>query len=169
MNTLRVLGRILPVLPILPMLTCTVRAGEPRGLSAADVASIKAADKAWGEAALARDWDKVAALYTTDAILLPPNAPAVEGRENIRKNLANFPPLSKMDITVLETRGEGNLAYVRGAYTMTIPVEKGDLITETGKFLEIRLRQPNGEWLLYRDMYSSDNAPAPAPPAASKP
>ena len=164
MSTLRKFGRILSILPFLPMLTCAVRAGDSRGLSDRDVASIKASDKAWGEAALARDWEKLSMFYTTDAILLPPNAPIVEGRENIRKSLAGFPPLSKMDNTVLEARGEGNLAYVRGAYTMTILMEKGDPMTETGKFLEIRLRQPNGEWLICRDMYSPD---APPPPPGS--
>src|SRR5260370_22815138 len=169
MKTLRKFGRILLTLPILPVLTCAVCAGEPRGLSGRDIASIKASDKAWGEAALARDWEKVAMFYTADAIVLPPNAAVIEGRENIRKHFGTFPPLSNLDISVLETRGEGSLAYVRGAYTMTIPQDKGDPITATGKFIEIRLRQPNGEWLISPDMYSSDGAPAPASPWASKP
>jgi ketosteroid isomerase-like protein len=166
MNMLRKLCMILPMLLIL---TGPIRAGEPRGLSDRDIAAIKAAEKAWGEAALARDWEKASMFYTADAIILPPNAAAIEGRENIRKHFGTFPPLSKLDISVLETRGEGHLAYVRGAYTMTVPQDKSAPITETGKFIEIRLRQPNGEWLISRDMYSSDGAPAPAPPGASKP
>ena len=49
-------------------------------LAAADLAAIRATDSAFASAAGSGDAAGVAANYTPDAQLMPPNAPAIEGR-----------------------------------------------------------------------------------------
>jgi ketosteroid isomerase-like protein len=115
-----------------------------------------ATSKTWLAAAQARDWRTVALLYTEDAILMPPNGPPVVGRENIRAWFADFPPLSRFHTETLEVVGCGDLSYLRGRYELTFEVEGSNPVSDTGKYLEIRRRQPDGSWLLSRDTFNSD-------------
>jgi ketosteroid isomerase-like protein len=135
-------------------------------LTAADRAGIEATTQAFTTAARAKDWAAVGATYTTDAVLMPPNAPSVTGREAIIKFLGTLPPLTSFSLTNVEVEGEGGIAYVRGTYQLTMAMEGQNPMEETGKFLEIRRKQPDASWLIYRDMFSSD---APPPTGASAP
>jgi len=132
----------------------------PATLSEADKAGIEETTRAFGKAFEAKDWAGVAATYTEDAILLPPNAPAVKGRAAIQEFLAAFPPASNFQISTIEVDGRGDLAYVYGTFSMTITAEGAEPVEESGKYLEIRKKQADGSWLLHRDMFSS-NAPPP--------
>ena len=64
----------------------------------------------------ARDIDKVLSLYAADAILMPPNAPPLQGRAAIRPNyealFAAFDPA--IDGRIDEACAGGSVAYVRG-------------------------------------------------------
>jgi len=129
---------------------------EPAALSEADRAAIEATSKAFVEGVNAKDWAAVAATYTEDAALMPPNAPSVEGRADIQAFFEAFPPISDFNFEIIEVEGQGDMAYVRGAYTMTITPEGGDPIADTGKYIEIRKKQADGSWLLYLDIFNSD-------------
>lgn len=129
-------------------------------LSSADRAAISANGTAWLKAVRAADWGAVAATYTSDAMLMPPNEPAVSGRDAIRRWFAAFPPLVSMDIEETEVGGCCDVAYVRGTYRLAIAPPGAGTIRETGKYIEIRCKQADGTWLKLRDMFSSD-APAP--------
>jgi uncharacterized protein (TIGR02246 family) len=128
----------------------------PAELSAEDLDAIESVTAAWSEAFDARDWDGLAATYTEDALLLPPNSPAVEGREAIKAFFAGFPTVDSLDLEIVEIDGRGDLAYVRGVYRMTIPSE-GEAIVDTGKYIEIRRRDADGAWRLHLDIFNSDN------------
>ncbi len=56
----------------------------------------------------------------------------------------------------MEIAGRGDLAYVRGTYKLKIVLEGHDPIPDTGKYIEIRKKQADGSWLLYRDIFNSD-------------
>ena len=129
---------------------------EPAALSEADRAAIEATSKAFVEGVNAKDWAAVAATYTEDAALMPPNGPSVEGRADIQAFVEAFPPISDFNFEIIEVEGQGDMAYVRGTYTMTITPEGGDPITDTGKYIEIRKKQADGSWLLYLDIFNSD-------------
>ena len=129
---------------------------EPAALSEADKAAIEATTKAFVEGVNAKDWAAVAATYTKDGVIMPPNGPAVEGRANVQAFLEAFPPLSAFNLVNAEVEGLGDMAYVRGAYTMTITPEGADPVTDTGKFIEIRKKQADGSWPLYLDIFNSD-------------
>ena len=136
---------------------CGVEASEAT-LTPADRAAISANSAAWLKAVRAADWAAVAATYASDAMLLPPDQPAVSGREAIRQWFAAFPPLVSMDVEDTEVDGCCDVAWVRGTYRLAIAPPGAGTIHETGKYVEIRRRQADGSWLKLRDMYSSDEA-----------
>jgi uncharacterized protein (TIGR02246 family) len=147
-------------------LTLVLVACQPAGpapLSDADRAALEGTAQAFASAARAGNWVAVAALYTEDAVLMPPNAPAVEGRSAIQAFFTSLPPVTAFDLKTVEIDGRGDLAYVSGNYAMTITPPGGTPVNDTGKFLEIHRRQPDGSWPLHRDMFNSD-VPLPAPP-----
>lgn len=134
-------------------------------LSKADVAKINEVTQTFVKAALAKDWATLAALYREDAVLNPPNAPAVRGRAAIRAWMEKLPPLTEFRATNETIEGCDGIAYVMGTYTMTMAPPGAEPVKDSGKFLEIRRRQPDGRWLYAVDMFSSDLPPA-APPNA---
>lgn len=125
-------------------------------LSNADRAAISANSEAWLKAVRAADWAGVAATYTDDAALMPPNQPAVSGRAAIRAWFEAFPPLVSMELTDTEVGGCCDVAYVCGTYRLAIAPLGAGTIHETGKYIEIRRKQADGTWLKLRDMFSSD-------------
>lgn len=128
-----------------------------KGLSAADRSSIEDVTRRFENAIRSKDWAGVAALYTDDTIFNPPNAPAIEGRAAVEAWMANFPPLNAFSLEPVKVEGSGDLAYVLGRYTMTLaPPGAPEPIHDHGKFIEIRRRQPNGEWLISADIFNSD-------------
>lgn len=115
--------------------------------------TIAAGGSRWMEAFNSHDAHSLAALYTADAVLLPPNQPAVFGRDAIAATNAAFFTTGdfKIDIEALETVVDGQLAYVAGRYRMWT----GDgTLVDHGKYIEI-WRAVDGEWLISRDIYNS--------------
>lgn len=135
-------------------------------LAATDIAAIRAADSAFASAMGAGDVAGIARFYLPDAHVLPPDAPAVEGREAIQQFFAGLLGAYQVTIAVNsdEIEGRGDLAYARGHYTLEgSPKTAGaPALREEGKFLEVLRRQPDGTWLMAADMWSP-NARAPAP------
>jgi ketosteroid isomerase-like protein len=72
-----------------------------------------------------------------------------------------------MELRGEETVGAGDLAYVRGRYTMTMAPPGGPVMADSGKYLEI-WRKQGGSWKVTRDMFNSD-VPLPMPAPATKP
>lgn len=138
-------------------------AAEP--LAAADIAGIRATDSAFATAMGAGNAPGAAAIYLPDAHVLPPNAPAVQGREAIQQFIAGLLGAYHVTITVSadEIEGRGDLAYARGHYSMegTPKAAGAPPFREEGKFLEVLRRQPDGSWRYAADMWSP-NAPPPA-------
>ncbi len=126
-------------------------------LSDEDVAAIEASSESFAEAFMASNWAGVAALYTEDAVLMPPNQPAVQGRANIEAWVGTFPRLTDFSLENVEIDGRGDLAFVRGTASWTMmPEGAPEPIQETAKYLEIRRRQPDGTWLIAVDIFNSD-------------
>lgn len=139
-------------------------AAAPAGLSDADKATIDSLDHSFATLANAGDYGAlVKAYYAEDAIALPPNGPAVTGQAAIEAFLKTFPTISNFQIQSEEIDGNGDLAYVRGRYSMTMTPAGGAAMTDSGKYLEV-WRKKDGAWRVTRDMFSSD-LPLAAPAA----
>ena len=141
------------------------------GASAADpaseVAAIHAVDQVWVKAYNAGDVDTVASCYDEHAVLLPPGAPAAQGRAAIRAFLANgMAALAKDGLSFslgAKPAGgvSGNMGWASGSYTVK---DKSGRVVDTGKYLSVS-RKKDGKWLYVRDTWNSDGSPASAEPA----
>jgi uncharacterized protein (TIGR02246 family) len=133
-----------------------------RSLSEADLRKIDDITQAAVNAALARDFATWSALFLDDAVVNPPNEPAVKGRAAIRAWLEKFPPMTEFKLNNEKVEGRDDLAYLLGTYTMTItPTGAPGPIKDSGKFVTVLRRQPDGRWLCAVDMFSSDLPPPP--------
>ena len=138
--------------------------GAPRQawgqLSAADRKGIQEVTDRWLKAMVSGDSTAVAATYTDDAMLLPPNESAVKGRAAIQHYLGQFPKITSFKAPLVEMDGHGDLAYVRGTYEITLMPPGAKIpAKETGKFIEIRRKGSDGSWLILRDLWNPDAAP----------
>jgi uncharacterized protein (TIGR02246 family) len=126
------------------------------GLSPDDLAAIQTGTQAWEDAAIANDWAALAANYAQDAKLMPPNHDVVQGRAAIQEFFGTFPPITDVQLEQLEVEGIGEIAYIRGSYTLTMTPEGAEPINDSGKYLEIRRKQADGGWLIAHDLWNSD-------------
>ena len=133
----------------------TQAATQPAGLSPEDKAEITALQPKFESALLGKDFGSLANLYTADATLMPPHQPAVKGRDAIREWMAGFPSLTEFTLGIDEIDGRGDMAFVVGTYTMTMEIE-GESVADQGKYMEVRLREPNGQWSIHADIFNSD-------------
>jgi uncharacterized protein (TIGR02246 family) len=103
------------------------------------------------------DWAGVAAMYTEDGLLMPPNQPAVQGTSAIQGWMAQFPSLSAFELEVDAVDGRADMAVVRGTYRMTFTLPGSSVpVADVGKFLEVR-RKESGQWRIALDMFNSNN------------
>ncbi|MEX1994805.1 MAG: DUF4440 domain-containing protein [Steroidobacteraceae bacterium] len=116
----------------------------------------------WMERYAANDAAGVAALYTEDAQLLPPDQEIVSGRAAIQEFIArtNQPGGPALEIITLETLVFGDYAHRQGSFRLRGP--DGSAVA-SGKILEL-WKKVDGQWLIHRDMWSAN---APAPPVGS--
>ena len=126
-------------------------------LSPQDMAAIQRCHEEFSRSMVARDFETAARTYDENAVLMPSNHPAVRGRNAIKEWMAGFPPISQFKVGIEEGDAQGDLAYVRGPFSMVFQPEGAPGPTEEiGKYLEVRKRQPDGSWLLIVDMFNSD-------------
>ena len=128
-----------------------------------------AVDQAWMKAMLAQDASAVAALYAQDAVMYPPDAMEVRGREAIRKEyetlLQSF-RVQEANVTQTHYETHGNTGMGWGRFTLTlVPKTGGQPTTMEGRFTEVS-RKIAGKWYYAVDHAS---APLPPPPAAAPP
>ena len=127
-----------------------------QGLSQNDREKIDEVTRRFAERMLKGDVAGTAQLYTTDAVLMPPNHPNVSGQSAIADYLGTFPKVARFSASNDDIDGCDDIAYVRGRYEMTLEPEGGEPINDRGAYLEIRRRQDDGSWLITVDMFNSD-------------
>lgn len=129
----------------------------------AEINKINESTQAFVNAMLAKDWAAVAALYTEDAVLNPPHDRAVKGRAAIQAWLEKFLPITAYKASNVKVEVRNDLAYVLGTYTMTIvPPGASGPVNDTGKYVEIRRKQPDGSWRIAVDIFNSDLPASPS-------
>ncbi|HET6363209.1 MAG TPA: SgcJ/EcaC family oxidoreductase [Gemmatimonadota bacterium] len=126
--------------------------------------AIEAVDQAWEDAASAGNAAGIAALYTTDAIALPPGGSRTEGPAAIEELFGGWfseSGLTSIDLNsdMITVAASGDLATAIGSYTATGTAPDGTEWTETGKYAEL-LKNVDGTWKIYADIWNSDGPPA---------
>jgi len=158
------------ILAVAALATCVGLVSLPseaqtgKALSQEDVKKINEVTQTLAKAFLAKDWATVAEMYTDDAVVCPANEPSVNGRAAIRAWVESFPPITEHSVNNVQVEGRDDLAYVVGTYAMTVePPGAPGPVKDTGKYVEIRRRQPDGKWLIAVDIFNSDLPIAAAP------
>ena len=136
---------------------------EPQSSTAGAETAIRAIADQYVKATLAGDAKAIAALYTDDAVEMPPNTPMVKGRaalEQYYQKQFAAGKIAKFSLTHLETRSSGDSGYDVGTYTQTITAAKGAPMNDSGKYVVI-LKRVAGAWKVAYAIYNSDNPPPP--------
>jgi uncharacterized protein (TIGR02246 family) len=126
----------------------------PEPPQAQDVsAEIQALDDQFAAAFTAGDAAAVAALYTEDGLLLPPNGDFVSGREAIQTFWQSVMDMgvAEVRLTVEEAESIGDTAWEVGRATLFTAA--GDTIDEA-KYMIVWKRTEAG-WRLHRDIWNS--------------
>ena len=117
-------------------------------------------DAQWAKAAAAKDVEQTIAFYSDDAIVFPPNAPSAATKETIRHSWKEMLTSPGFVISWQPTRVRvgkaGEMAWVGGAYELTMNDASGKPITDRGKYLEVWEKQSDGNWKCRADMWNSD-------------
>jgi ketosteroid isomerase-like protein len=125
--------------------------------------SLKEADIAWSNAAEKKDVDSVAGFMAEDGSTLPPNAPEIKGHEAVKKGWADLLALKDSNIkwapTLVQVADSGEIGYTSGTWSMAWTGDRGEKLTDNGKYLEV-WKKVDGKWKCYLDMYSSDKPAA---------
>ena len=121
--------------------------------------AIVAADKVFVATFDAGDAAGVAALYTEEGQLLPPNADFMIGREAIQAfwQGAMDAGIASAKIEILEVEGHGDTAIEVSKYAL---YAQDGAELDAGKFIVV-WKHVEGEWKLHRDIFNSSK-PAPA-------
>ena len=110
----------------------------------------------WQAAYDTKDLDVLAAVYTEDCVLMPPNAELGTGRAYARDAFSGMIEAGLTSKTeTISATAAGGVGYHAGTYTMYAP---DGSVADRGKFIE-GFTKVNGEWKITHDIFNSDLAP----------
>ena len=119
-------------------------------------AEFAAAVGGWQAAYDTKDLDVLAAVYTEDCVLMPPNAELGTGRAYARDAFSGMIEAGLTSKTeTISATAAGGVGYHAGTYTMYAP---DGSVADRGKFIE-GFTKANGEWKIAHDIFNSDLAP----------
>ncbi|MFB0517971.1 MAG: SgcJ/EcaC family oxidoreductase [Acidobacteriota bacterium] len=127
--------------------------------------AIEEANLKFGEAMRQGDAAALAALYTEDTVLLPPNSEMIRGKQGVEEFWQAAIQMGVQDaiLTTVDVMGAGELAYGIGKYTLTIQPEGQEPVEDMGKYVEVWKLQADGSWKLHVDIWNSSMPPPPQP------
>lgn len=119
-------------------------------------AAIEAANAKFSEAFSRGDANALAALYTRDAIVFPPDSEAIRGNEAIGKfwKTTRDGGVQSAVLTTDDVGTSGDVAYESGKVTLTIKPEGKEATTAMSKYVVVWMRQPDGSWKMHRDIWN---------------
>src|SRR5688500_10816180 len=155
---------------VVVVLVCVALAYQtPTAQSPAAGAEIAKVSDAYVKASLAADAKAIAALYTEDAVEMPPNQSMGKGRAAIEqyytKQMGGSDKQQSFALTKIESNATGDIGYEVGTYRQTL-TDGQHPINDAGKYT-IVLKRTAGAWRVAYAIYNSDTQPTamqtPAP------
>ena len=154
---------IFPLILLLCLIFSCEKQGEKVDVEA-DIAAIKEIINQYEVALNTGDFDLWISVWADDGIQMPPDTPAIIGKEQIREG--NKPAFDQMNldiaITIKDVKVYGDLGLTRCTYTLTMtPKAGGDTINAVpdGKALTLYERQSDGSWKIVYDCFNSNVPP----------
>jgi uncharacterized protein (TIGR02246 family) len=126
-----------------------------------DVAQVRKAieegNVKFGEAVRQGDGTAIAALYTEDATLLPPDSEMIKGKMGIEAFWKGGLQMGIKDavLTTVDVFGSGNMAYEIGRYALKIQPAEAEPLEQKGKYVVVWLKTSEGTWKLHVDIWNS--------------
>ena len=129
---------------VLLMFTPLMGAGVSLAASAED--DVKAAYSAWDAAFNKSDAGAVAALYSDDALFLPPSHDVIKGPVGVEKFLQGILEMGTKDhkFEMIEAREAGNIVYAAAKWSATGKDSEGKDQTWSGLAAHVFERQSDG-------------------------
>ena len=129
---------------------------------AADQDRIKVVIRQLTEAFNAKDAAKAAALYTPEAVVMPPNKTLMRGRNFVEQYYTGRfgEGATNLELQPNEIKGSGTLAVAMGDYRLVLAPPAGPPRRDRGKFVWI-FRELNGTWMIDGIIFSSDFSELP--------
>ena len=134
---------------------------------AADKAKLQTDALSWFDHFAAADSEGLANLYAADALVMPPNAPAVTGQPAIKSfygamvSGAKAAHVSLKQGQITGSDVSGDMGWISGTYVVQ---DSTGANVDTGNYMSVHHRT-NGTWLYIRDIWNSDHPMAAAAPA----
>jgi ketosteroid isomerase-like protein len=120
--------------------------------------SVKDGNKSFTEAVSRHDSIAIAALYHSNARVLPPNGEMVKGRDAIQdfwKGMMS-PSVTGLKLHSVDTEKRDDLGVETGTYEV---MGEHDATLDRGKYIVV-WKKDDGKWKIYRDIWNSDLPPA---------
>ncbi len=119
--------------------------------------AIEEANLKFGEAVRMGDASALAALYTEDARLLPPNSEMIGGRQGIEAFWGGGLQMGIKDavLTTVDVLGIGDMVCEIGQYDLTIQPEGQEAMKDNGKYLVVWKKDSDGAWKLHVDIWNT--------------
>ena len=126
-----------------------------------DIAAIKEVLNQYAVSISNGDFDLWISLWTDDGTAMPPDAPAIIGKEQIREGVKPDFDQMNMELVIINIEDAkicGDLGFTRCIYTLkATPKAGGEAINvmALGKALTLYERQSDGDWKIVYDCYNS--------------
>lgn len=139
-------------------------AGASADAAPIDVEAERAAlfrlDKAWAQAAAARDVEKSVSFWADDASLFPPGQPVVVGKDALRRYVSEAFSIPGFSIT-WETKdfvvsASGDMAYGVGTNAVTMHDAQGNTVTERGRAITVWRKGKDNSWKCVIDVWNAE-------------
>jgi ketosteroid isomerase-like protein len=121
-------------------------------------------DREWAAAAASGDLEAIVSYWADDAVVLPPDRPAVVGKQAIREFVAESLALPGFSITWSAAQAvvaaSGDMGYTIGSNRVTVPGADGSPVAITGKAVTVWRREPSGAWRCVLDIWNADPNPS---------
>ncbi|MCI4320208.1 MAG: DUF4440 domain-containing protein [Thermoplasmata archaeon] len=124
--------------------------------------------RAWAKVLGSRNVEKIVSFWSEDAIVMPPDQPALVGKSAIRRYVTQSLATPGFSVTwdpelAVVSEG-GDQGYLVEASRFTFPDTAGVLVTRYGKTVTVWRKTPEGEWQCVIDIWNGNPSQAVLPP-----
>ena len=158
--------RLLMLIPFLCCLGCQQGQEVASGDVESDIQAIKDVVAGWSAAFNAADVDKILSYYTDEVVRIPPNEPALVGKEAIRSKYQQaFDEYTAEGKDVVENvEVSVDLAVANTTYKYVVTSKsKQDSVETKGNEILVLKKQANGTWKFTYLIWSDEGLTKPPP------